>query len=250
MYPVLFRIGSFEVTSFGAMLALAALAGVSVFARELRRSGLPASTIDAALYGFFGGILGAKVIWAIEHAATATFLSLLFSRGGLSWYGGLVGGMLVGISILAVRRLPLIAVLAAATPAFALGHLLGRVGCFLVGDDYGVPSQLPWAIAFPDGMPPTTVPVHPTQLYEAIGLGILCWLLLRWRRAGVADEQILGRYFVIAGGLRFAVESLRVHQVVFAGLAVAHIFSLAMILIGLAVTQIRKRHRGRIPESQ
>lgn len=232
MYPVLFRIGSFEITSFGVMLAVASVAGLQLFTRELRRTGLPTSTIDVALYGLFGGIVGAKLIWAIEHAASGPFLSLLFSRGGLSWYGGLVGGMVVGIGMLAFRRLPLIAVLAAATPAFALGHLLGRIGCFLVGDDYGVPSQLPWALAFPNGMPPTTVRVHPTQIYEAIGLGVLYYLLIRWRKAGVADAQVLGRYFLIAGGLRFAVELLRVHQTVFAGLAVAHLFSLAMMLIG------------------
>jgi phosphatidylglycerol:prolipoprotein diacylglycerol transferase len=236
MYPVLFRLGSIEITSFGVMLAVAALAGMQLFARELRRSGLPTSpTIDAAFYGVFGGIAGAKLIWAIEHSATAPFLSLLLSRGGLSWYGGLLGGMAVGVGLLVHRRLPLIAVLSAATPAFALGHLLGRIGCFLVGDDYGVPSTLPWAVAFPKGSPPTTVPVHPTQLYEAIGLGVLCILLIRWRRAGVSDKQVLGRYFVLAGALRFAVESLRVHQVVFAGLAVAHLFSLAIIVIGVGL---------------
>ena len=65
------------------------------------------------------------------------------------------------------------------TPFFV--HLFGRIGCFLVGDDYGTPSNLPWAVAFPEGLPPTTVAVHPTQLYEAVGLAVLGWLLLRWR---------------------------------------------------------------------
>lgn len=233
MYPVLFRIGAFEITSFGVMLAIAALVGLQVFARELRRSALPPSTADAAVYGLVGGLIGAKLIWAIEHAGIDPFFSLLFARGGLSWYGGLAGGVLTGIAVLAARRLPLIQVLAAATPAFAFGHLLGRIGCFLVGDDYGIPSDLPWAVAFPDGLPPTTVPVHPTQLYEAIGLGILGMLLLHWRRRGLPDHLVLGRYLLIAGGLRFAIEFIRVHEPVLLGLAVAHLFSLVMMLIGL-----------------
>jgi phosphatidylglycerol:prolipoprotein diacylglycerol transferase len=235
MYPVLFRIGSFEITSFGLMLAVAALVGLRIFKNELHRADLPASATDAALYGLVGGLVGAKLIWAIEHATTGPLLDLLFSRGGLSWYGGLLGGLVAGTSVLAFRRLPLIAVLSAATPAFAFGHLLGRIGCFLVGDDYGIPSHLPWAVAFPDGMPPTTVTVHPTQIYEAIGLGVLGCLLVWWRRRSVSDQRVLGRYLVLAGALRFAVEFIRVHQAVYYGLAVAQLFSLGMIVIGIIV---------------
>lgn len=235
MFPVLFRIGSFEITSFGVMVAIAALTGMQLFARELRRSSLPASTADAALYGLIGGLVGAKLIWSIEHAGTGPFFSLLFSRGGLSWYGGLAGGLVTGISVLASRRLPLLRVLAAATPAFAFGQLLGRIGCFLVGDDYGAPSDLPWAVPFPEGLPPTTVPVHPTQLYEAIGLGVLGYFLLRWRRQGLPDRQVLGRYLLIAGALRFAIEFIRVHQPILLGLAPAHWFSLAMMAAGITL---------------
>src|SRR5207342_424049 len=89
------------------------------------------------------------------------------------------------------QRVPIVATLAAASPGLALGHAIGRVGCFLVGDDYGRPSTLPWAVAFPKGLPPTDVPVHPTQLYEAIPLVIIAWLLVRWRRQGVSDPVVL-----------------------------------------------------------
>ena len=125
--------------------------------------------------------------------------------------------------------------LAAATPALAFGHLIGRIGCFMVGDDYGVPSNLPWAVAFPEGLPPTTVPVHPTQLYEALGLALLGWLLLRWRRQGVHDAAVLGRYFVGAGSLRFAIEFIRVNQHLAVGLSVAHFVSLAAIATGIGL---------------
>ena len=244
MYPVLFRIGDFEVTSFGVLVAIGALVGLWVFQRELRRSGLPADSLDAALAGVIGGLAGAKLLWVLEHLGEGRIVDLLFSRGGMSWFGGFAGGVLGGVLVMQRKRLPKVPVLAAATPALAFGHLIGRIGCFLVGDDYGTPSDLPWAIAFPEGLPPTTVPVHPTQLYEAVGLGILGWVLLRWRRHGVDDAIVLGRYLVGAGMLRFVIEFIRVNTRVLAGLSVAHLVSLAVIAVGISMLALSPSHAG------
>ena len=126
-----------------------------------------------------GGLAGAKLLWVFEHLGEEPVFSLLFSRGGLSWFGGFAGGVLAGLVVMHRKRLPKVPVLAAATPALAAGHAIGRIGCFLVGDDYGRPTSLPWGVAFPEGLPPTTVPVHPTQLYEAAALVPLVLLLLR-----------------------------------------------------------------------
>jgi len=235
VYPVLFRIGSFEVTSFGVMVAVAALVGLWLFRRELRQAGLPVDASDAGIVGVIGGLLGAKLLWTVEHGSEGPISELLFSRGGLSWYGGLTGGVGTGLMYILVRGWPVVSILAAATPALAFGHLIGRIGCFLVGDDYGTPSTLPWAVAFPEGLPPTTVPVHPTQLYEAIGLGLLGWLLVRWRRSGVRDTVVLGRYLVGAGTLRFVIEFIRVNERVASGLSVAHLVSLAAIAVGVGM---------------
>lgn len=235
MYPILFRIGSFEVTSFGVMVAFAALVGLWLFRRELQRSALPLDASDAGGVGVVGGLLGAKLLWTIEHASDGPISELLFSRGGLSWYGGLIGGVGAGLGYIMIKRWPVVPILAAATPALAFGHLIGRIGCFLVGDDYGTPSDLPWAVAFPEGLPPTAVPVHPTQLYEAIGLGVLGLLLLRWRRGGLHDTIVLGRYFAGAGTLRFLVEFIRVNEHVALGLSVAHLVSLAAIGVGIGI---------------
>ncbi len=248
MYPVLFRIGWFEITSFGVMVALGSLVGYWIFSRELRRSGLPASASDAALYGILGGLAGAKLLWVAEHVSEEPFVSLLFSRGGMSWFGGLAGGLAAGVGVILKRRLPIVPVLAAATPGFAFGHLIGRIGCFLVGDDYGRPSNLPWAVAFPKGLPPTDVPVHPTQMYEAICLGVLGWLLLRWRREGIADGQVLGRYLIIAGAVRFAIEFIRVNDRVLWGLTVAHIVSLILMVVGGVLAVMSDRHSDAIEE--
>jgi phosphatidylglycerol---prolipoprotein diacylglyceryl transferase len=235
MYPVLFRVGGFEVTSFGVLVGIAALVSISIFGRELQRSGLPPEAANAAIAGFVGGLIGAKLLWTVEFINDRPVTELLFSRGGLSWFGGLIGGVGTGLWILWRRRVAIVAALAAATPALAVGHAIGRIGCFLVGDDYGRPSDLPWAVAFPEGLPPTAVPVHPTQLYEAIALAVLAWMLTYWRRNGVHDRLVLGRYFVLAGSTRFAVEFLRVNARLAGPLTLAHLISLTLVMIGSAI---------------
>ena len=235
MYPVILRIGSFEVTSFGVLVAVGALVGIWLFGRELERSGLPRNTVDAAIAGVLGGLIGAKVLWTVEFLGHQPAADLLFSRGGLSWFGGLLGGLAAGLWMLRRRHAPIVPALAAATPALAIGHAIGRVGCFLVGDDYGRPSSLPWAVAFPQGLPPTEVPVHPTQIYEAIALVGIAAVLLRCRRTGVADADVLGRYFVLAGSTRFAIEFIRVNAPVLGPFTLAQTISFGLVLLGLGM---------------
>lgn len=243
MLPVLFRIGSLEITSFGVLVALGALAGLWVFRREIARAGLPDAAMDAAIYGLVGGLLGAKLLYVFEHLDDGSFLGLLLDRGGMSWFGGFAGGLIAGYVTIRVKGWPMLAVLAAATPALAVGQLLGRIGCFLVGDDYGHPTSLPWGVAFPEGLPPTTERVHPTQIYEAIFLGFFTWLLIRWRRAGVPDGTVLGRYFVGVGAFRFALEFVRVNTRVLGPLTVAHMFALAVVVLGLLLLMRRTTPR-------
>ena len=244
MYPVLLRIGSVELTSFGAMVALAALAGVWLFRREVRRAGLSENAVDAAVAGVIGGLLGAKLLWVAEHLHEEPFAQLLVSRGGLSWFGGLIGGIGAGLTVILMRRLPVVPVLSAATPALAIGHAIGRIGCFLVGDDYGRPSSLPWAVAFPKGLPPTDVPVHPTQLYEAALLLPIAWLLFRWRRRRADDAFVLGCYLVLTSALRFVIEFIRVNERVALGLTVAQWASIGLAVAGACLLRMRRSPRA------
>jgi phosphatidylglycerol:prolipoprotein diacylglycerol transferase len=240
VYPILFRIGDFEVTTFGALVAAAALVGIWIFSRELRYSGLPANAVDAALAGVVGGLIGAKVVWAVEFREQAPFLSLLLSRGGLSWFGGFAGGVSTGVWFLRRQHVPLLPALSAASPALAVGHAIGRIGCFLVGDDYGRPTDMPWGIGFPRGLPPTDVPVHPTQLYETVPLVAIGWLLIRWRRRRVSDAVVFGRYLIMAGTLRFVIEFIRVNLRIAGPFTLAQIISLTVIAAGATLIFMRK----------
>jgi phosphatidylglycerol:prolipoprotein diacylglycerol transferase len=227
------------------LVAIGAMVGLWSFGRELKRSRLPGDALDAGVAGVAGGLVGAKMLWVIEHLGEEPLGGLLLSRGGMSWFGGLAGGVAAGLWLMRRRRLPIVAVLAAATPGLAIGHAIGRIGCFLVGDDYGRPSDLAWAVAFPQGLPPTTVPVHPTQLYEAIVLVPIAVMLIRWRRQGQDARTVLGRYLVAVGLLRFLIEFIRVNVRVIAGLTVAHLASLCVIVVGVGLlTSARRADRA------
>lgn len=249
MYPVLFRLGSFEITSFGAMVALGAALGILLLRRELVRSGVDgAKGVDAALVGVLGGLAGAKLLYVVEHWAEP-FSDTLLSRGGMSWFGGLTGGILAGVVMVLRQRLPLMAVLSAAAPALTLGQAIGRIGCFLVGDDYGRATTLPWGVAFPEGLPPTLETVHPTQLYESVSLFVMTVVLVALRRRGAANHVVFGWYLVAAGTLRFLIELVRVNEVVFLGLTTAQLFSAAIIAVGVWLL-VRRSSEPRLARSR
>jgi phosphatidylglycerol:prolipoprotein diacylglycerol transferase len=239
MYPVLFRLGSFDITSFGAMVALGAALGIMLLRRELMRDGVDgAKAVDAALVGVLGGLAGAKLLYVVEHWAEPLSDTLL-SRGGMSWFGGLTGGVLAGLAMVAWQRLPLMTVLAAAAPALTLGQAVGRIGCFLVGDDYGRPTTLPWGIAFPEGLPPTLERVHPTQLYEAAALFVLTAALVWLRRRGAPARVVFGWYLLAAGGLRFLIELVRINVTVAFGMTTAQLFSVGLVVAGIGMLVTR-----------
>jgi phosphatidylglycerol:prolipoprotein diacylglycerol transferase len=236
MYPVLFRIGDFTVTSYGVMLVLAFVGAGFVVASEFRRRGWdPSGAQDVVLAAMVGGIVGSKLYWALANwgGLAADPLGTLFSRGGFTFYGGLIGGVFAVVALLKWRRYPMGEAINSCALAVPVGYMLGRVGCLLVGDDYGRPSDVPWGIAFPEGSPPTTVPVHPTQIYEI--LLTLPIFLVMWsqRKRNLPGWFLLWEFFLLAGLERFVIEFYRVNPVVALGLTGAQWVSIALILAGL-----------------
>jgi len=264
MIPELFRIGNFAISPFGVMMVAAFLAGYFHLNWGLRHLGI-GNEDDASSIIFaagIGGILGSKIYYAVLYGDW----HLLFDRAGLVWYGGFVLASLLVMWVLRRRHLPFVPVADVTLSGVPLGYALGRVGCFLVGDDYGMPTDLPWGVAFPHGLPRTTVAnlraeygldlpanlapdslvrVHPTQLYET-ALGLLIWLvglyLLRRRvRSGGTALAML----TLLACERFAIEFLRAKDDrFFAGLTLAQVISLGILLL-TAVLWLRWRSRPR-----
>jgi phosphatidylglycerol---prolipoprotein diacylglyceryl transferase len=236
MYPVLFRIGDFTISTFGLMMAIAFLVGSWITARRMKEVGLdPDLATTLLVYVMLGGIAGSKLYFAIDVSLREgrPFADLLFARDGITWYGGLILGTVVGAIGARIHGVSVVTMMNCVAPAVAVGQALGRVGCFLVGDDYGRPTDLPWAVSFPVGAPPTPpgVSVHPTQIYEILWLLPVAFVL--WKRRN-RSPFLFGEYLVANGLGRLVIENLRVNPKVLAGLTEPQIVGIVLILGGIA----------------
>ena len=257
MFPTLVKIGNFEITTFGLMMFAAFVAAGAVLTRLFRRyrldEELASSMVVAAA---LGGIIGAKVYYAILFRDW----HLLFDRAGLVWYGGLIGGFLACSWLIWRRKVEYLVVADATAPALAIGYALGRIGCFLVGDDYGRPTDAWFGVAFPKGAPPTTAEqlrrfgvdvdpslpgdtvlrVHPTQIYEAAAALTMFFVLMTMNRRPHPKGRVWGTFLILLGIERFLVEIVRAKDDRFLGpFTVAQLISVLIVIAGI-VWALRK----------
>jgi phosphatidylglycerol:prolipoprotein diacylglycerol transferase len=269
MIQELFHIGSFSISPFGVMLVFAFVGSYLQLRWGMRLQGIGDEEDASALIfaAGVGGIVGAKIYYAILYHSWR----LLFDRSGLVWYGGFILGAAAVLFTMRHRRLPAWPVLDATAPALALGYAIGRIGCFLVGDDYGRPTSLPWGVAFPVGLPPTTasslrenfhvalpsslpdsslVRVHPTQIYETLTCLVIWWIGVQLLRRQAVSDGSRGRgpgstALPILGLLaieRFLGEILRAKDDRYLGpFTLAQAISLLVLLVVSALWLARRR---------
>ncbi len=255
IYPLVFQLGPLTITGYGLMMMVAFLMAGWAIQMDLRRRGMNEDyAADVVFAAVIGGIVGAKVWYVLLTGEWDT----LFRRGGFVWYGGFLGGV-AGVLLNGWRkRVPPRWTMELTAAPLALGYALGRVGCFLVNDDYGIPSSLPWAMTFPEGLPPTTVAnlelmhvpfppnanpaevvaVHPTQLYETALMMLAFWWLWRLREHRHGAGWLFGVYLVLAGAERFLIEFVRAKDDrLFGPISLAQVTSVLLVLVGLYVMQ-------------
>jgi phosphatidylglycerol:prolipoprotein diacylglycerol transferase len=227
MYPRLFelpwsipRFGPITVYTYGVLLAAAYLLGLQLAMVRARKRNLdPTRVMDLGIYIIISALIGAKLLLLVTDFQTfrsnpAELLGL-FRSGGV-FYGGLI--LAVIVALLYIRRvgLPLWTTCDVFAPGIALGHVIGRFGCFFAGCCYGRPTNLPWAITFRDPFAaanvgtPLNVPLHPTQLYEAATEFLILTILLGTERRG---KPFAGRtfwlYMLLYAVSRFIIEFFR-----------------------------------------
>jgi len=247
MYPILFEIFGYPISTFGVMLAIAFLTGTWLTARRMSEIGLdPEGATTMLIYAMIGGIGGSKIYFAIDVSMREgiPITQLLLAREGITFYGGLIGAIALVLLGTRIHRIPTGAFFNCVCLAGAIGQALGRVGCFLVGDDYGRPTDGPFGIAFPEGAPPTLDRVHPTQLYEAAWLFAVTALL--WARRN-KSPRLWAEYLMLAGAGRFSVEFLRVNPRVWLGLSEAQLIALALVAVGATSWLLAPRELGEAP---
>jgi phosphatidylglycerol:prolipoprotein diacylglycerol transferase len=220
------------------MLWLAAVAAALLMDRAFRRARVDADAVGIVAITVVMGIIGAKLWHVIDTPIEFREQGwrVLWDSAGFAWFGGLSLGIAALIFQGWWAKVGAVRVLDLAAPAAAVGYGIGRIGCFLSGDGcYGIPTSLPWGMAFPNGIEPTFVPVHPTPLYE-LGAGLLIGAWLWWRGGKPhGTGAIVGQYLVLSGIARFLVEFIRRNPKVLFGLSNAQLASLGSVVAGVAL---------------
>ena len=266
MFPTIFDFGMIDILgfsfplkihSFGFMLVIAFYTTYFILDKDLKRLKYEDNLAsDLVFWAALGGVLGAKIYHLIENLdqVIADPSGMIFSGSGLVFLGGLIGGTISVSIILYKNKLPWLVFADIVAPLLILGYGIGRIGCFLVGDDYGIPTKLPWGLSFPDGLPPSTtyvfenyfpwidiskfdpgiLKVHPTQIYESLICIILFFYLYKSRLKIKVVGSLFFTYLILAGIERFFIEFIRTNEKYFLGIfSGAQIISVFMISIGL-----------------
>lgn len=255
MFPKVFTLGNFFLPTYGVLVALGFLAGNWIAMRQARRLKLnPELVSNLAVYCALAGLAGAKLfMFALDFQYYASDLRHLFSfdtflSAGV-FYGGLIGALLTAWLYVRAQHLPGWTVADALAPGAALGHAIGRLGCFAAGCCWGAHCDRPWAVTFLSGDAhaitgvPLGVPLHPTQLYESFGTFAVFGLLMWRARIAHAPGAILGWYLASYAAVRLVTETFREHQeaLPFGGfLTWTQWISLVLLLAGLGLIRRRK----------
>jgi len=241
--PVLYDILGFPINSCGVSKALAALVAAYLLGREFRRLGWdPERAWNLVMASTVLGFAGGKLYYLAEHAGNLALHD--FGSSGFTWYGGMIAGVATVVVMTRRCRFPLGQFAGIVAAPLALSYGIGRIGCFLSGDGtYGKPSDLPWAMAFPNGTMPTLVPVHPTALYESAFAFVLAGLLW-WVRNRIAPLAVFGLYAVLSGIARFVVEEIRINKEVLLGVTQPQLWSLVLVAVGVSLLIPRRGQAG------
>ncbi len=216
MYPILLKIGPVTIHTYGFLVASGFLVALWLAVRQAKRTGFPYEKIvDLAFYSLIMAIIGSRVFFIItnwSYFADNLFDIVKIWEGGLVFYGGLIFAVPTAIWYVKRKDLPLWQTADIFAPSVALGHAIGRLGCFASGCCYGKPAEgIPWAVTFtdPNSLAIIGVPLHPTQLYEAAGEFLNFLILILIRRRQSFNGQLFWMYILNYSVIRFVVEIFR-----------------------------------------
>jgi phosphatidylglycerol:prolipoprotein diacylglycerol transferase len=224
MLPQLFHIGGYSQATYGVLVALAFLVALSVTSRLARQAGLNGDTVvNLGILCGISAIVGAKIMmYLVDIPYYARNPGEIFSLSSLQaggvFYGGLIAALIAAVVYIRRHHLPALRTADVFAPGIALGHGIGRLGCFAAGCCWGVPTNLPWGVTFTNPVShelvgvPLDIKLHPTQIYESVAefiiFGILYWRIRRPHAPGT----IISLYLILYSTVRFLVEFVRAHE--------------------------------------
>lgn len=254
MYPILFHFGYITLYTYGLFVALGFLLGMSLAQREARRLGQdPNKILDVGFFLLIAALVGARLFYVLVNPKPFIEDPVEVVRiwnGGLVFYGGFLGALVAAIICVRKKQLSFWQTADIFTPGLAIGHVLGRIGCFFAGCCYGRPCGLPWAVTFEhsESLAPIGVPLHPTQIYSALANLLIFLLVWGLRGKKSYNGQLFWGYVCLYGIMRtvveffrgddrgqFFLESISVSQFIGIGLAIISVFMLIYL---------KKHHAG------
>lgn len=227
MHPILFDTGQITLYSYGTMVALGFLIATYLVIRELRKNPViePNQAVDLVLVILIFGIIGARLLHVFLNMGIyfkQPMQILFLNRGGLAFHGGIVFAVLASLFYLTKKHIPIRKTGDLIVPYVALGHAIGRIGCFLNGCCFGHSA-------------------HPTQLYSAAGLFIIFLILKRMYRKKHFDGQIFFSYLIIYPAFRFFIDFLRADlEPVWIGLTISQFLSLSIFAIAIIILSLNR----------
>jgi len=254
MFPVLIKIGPLTIHTYGLLIAVGFLVALTLAAREAKRKDIPnESIIDVGFYALLSGVIGARLFFILTNLGN--FLEhpldmVKIWEGGLVFYGGVIFALPTAIWVAKKRGLPLWQTADIWAPPIAIGHAIGRLGCFCAGCCYGRPAEgLPWSVTFtnPNSLAVLGTPLHPTQLYES-ALELMNFLILMTlRRHQSFKGQLFLVYILNYSIIRSVVELFRGDEVrgfLFHGFSYSQAISVAMFIAALSLLIVLKNKKS------
>jgi len=259
--PIAFKLGTWPIYWYGVLVAAGFIAGLWTANRRAPLTGLrPEQAADCGPWLIIGAVIGARALhvatyWNDSYAGQPWWEVFMVQRGGLVFYGGLIGASLATILYSRVRQVPLWKLADVLAPSIALGYVFGRLGCLTKGCCYGRECALPWAITYPRGHKTFPVSaeaplhVHPTQVYDSLlNLGVYLFLAWLYRRKKF-DGQVFAAYLMIYAFTRSFVEYFRgdydprthIHAGFFTP---AQLVSVGVLVAGVLLFVVLRRNRS------
>lgn len=248
MYPILLKIGSFTLHTYGVLLAIGFLLAVFLALKEARRVNIdPNIVLDLAFYILISALIGSRLFYVFDNwdeFRDQPISIFYFWRGGLVFYGGLIGAFLVGLWYVKKSHLKFTLLADLVAPSIALGQAIGRLGCFSAGCCYGKPTEILWAVTFkdPHTLAPRDIPLHPTQLYESLATFSIFLILIVMRRQERFQGKLFWYYLLFYATARFIIEFFRGDP---RGWTIPQILSpaqaLSILAAGLAIFMLKRK---------
>lgn len=226
MHPILIQMGNFTIRWYGVMIATACFVAVWIAGKEGERKGIGKEKIwDFSLYAIIGAIIGARLYYVVFYnwAQLWDYPLSVFAvwQGGLAIHGGILGGLLVSILYTRKNRISFWKFADTVAPSLILGQAIGRIGCFLNGDAYGYPTEMPWGLVYsPESLAGQMFPgqsLHPTQLYEMLFNFIIFGILWKLRKNMKVDGHLFLLYVIFYSAIRIFVEYFRADKLTYLG---------------------------------